>query len=133
MYASEEDFLTRFAGCTAEAGDEAISLALADATNLIDTYLCKRYELPFAEVPSILKKLCVDLASYMFATADELVTEDIRQRYEDAINTLKDIARGTVDLPIKKTNDGTGSTGESESGAVLIVGEPRVFHRKIGY
>lgn len=142
MYATENDLLTRFAGGTAQAGDEAIGLALADATALIDTYLCKRYTLPFVEVPNIITKLCVDLACYGLSSAAEYITEDIRKRYEDAIGTLKDIAKGVIDLPIKVIGDGSGNdTGDSgndtgvtsENGAVFVGGSSPVFGRNKGF
>lgn len=140
MYATEQDFLARFDGQTAEAGDKAIGLALADASAVIDTYLCKRYNLPFEpaqKVPSIIRRLCVDLACYLWARADELLSEDIRHRYDDAISTLKDIAKGIIDLPIKE--QGTGNTpgenpGDTQgSGAVFIEGPPRLFGRGRGF
>lgn len=137
MYANEKDLLTRFQGGTAQAGDEANALALADASDLINTYLSKKYVLPFETVPSILKKLCVDLACYFLANADEFATEDIRKRYDDALGTLKDIAKGIIELPISKNNIGDGTGDEigtnTESGAVLILGPRRVFGRDKGF
>lgn len=129
MYATEQNLLQRFAGGTAQAGDKSIGLALADASAFIDTYLFKRYKLPFEQIPSIIEKICVDLACYFMATADEFVTEDIRKRHDDAIATLRDIAKGIIDLPIKEE----GTDVSHENGAVLIDVNPRIFGRGKGY
>jgi len=133
MYASEKDLLSRFQGSTVQAGDIAIELALSDASELINTYLCKRYILPFETVPNILKKLCVDLACYFLATADEFVTEDIRKRHDDALVTLKDIAKGIIDLPIKDTNTDENPESEYKSGAIFVGGSTPIFGRDKGF
>lgn len=131
MYATEQDLLIRFQGGTVQTGDIAIELALSDASELINTYLCKKYVLPFETAPNILKKLCVDLSCYFLATADEFVTEDIRRRHDAALATLRDLAKGIIDLPIQ--NDAIENDTNQENGAVLIQGAKRIFGRNKGF
>lgn len=82
-----------------ESAAEADSLtaAIADASNLIDGYLASRYTLPLASVPEIVKGWAADIARFRL-WADQ-APEQVRQRYEDAIAQLKDLAKGLLSLP----------------------------------
>lgn len=95
-------------------GDEAI----AGADALIDTHLAARYPVPVSPTPKLLTLLCGDIARYLLW--DDSVPEIVRQRYEDAIETLQAISRGKADL--------VGASGEidsstrSDAGAIYTAG-----------
>ena len=130
MYATEDDLLTRAPEVDADPGDAKIVTALADASSLIDTYLCKRWAVPIAEPPSILVNLCIDLACYKLSRPDSALSEDTRKRHEDAIKLLEKVSAGTVDLPGMDTPD---DPEDVSSGAVVISGPQRLFGRNRGY
>jgi phage gp36-like protein len=71
--------------------------ALADADALIDGYLAARYTLPLTYTPAILVGPAADIAR--FRLWDDRATEEVRQRYEDAMAMLKLISQGVVVLP----------------------------------
>lgn len=69
---------------------------LLDADSVIDGYLLSRYTTPLASVPRLVVGIACDLARY--ALYDDIATEQITQRYKDAIKLLDSISRGTVNL-----------------------------------
>ena len=73
-----------------------VARALADADAEIDAWLGGRYALPLASVPAVLERVACDIARYRLY--DDRATEQVRQRYEDAIRDLKAIAAGTLAL-----------------------------------
>ena len=83
-----------------------IERALADATAEIDTYLATKYDLPLADTPLVLIRICVDIAVYRLSPKADIATEERRLRYEDAIKLLKDLASRTATLNL------AGDTGE---------------------
>ncbi|NVK42114.1 MAG: DUF1320 domain-containing protein [Oceanospirillaceae bacterium] len=131
-YASAQDIIDRYGSdtllmLTDRDGDDqvdnlVIDQAIADATAEIDTYVAAKYSLPLAVTPSVLVRLCVDIAIYRLSATADMVTEEKRQRYEDATSLLKRIAKGEVSLgisePVKTTN-----------GPVHIVSQPKRFGR----
>lgn len=101
-----------------------ITAALVAATGEIDGYVAAQYKLPLAEVPPQLVDLASDIARYrLYKTA---VTDQVRQRYEDAVKTLEKISKGVIKLPIAP-----GATAEpaGRAGMVRIASEPRQFSR----
>jgi phage gp36-like protein len=77
--------------------------ALDDASEEIDTYLQERYDLTQlrADPPRRLVRICADIARYTLAK--NRPPEDYRQRYEDAIAWLKDVAKGIASLGLTST------------------------------
>ena len=76
----------------------ALAAALADADAEIDSYLGARYSLPLAETPAILVRIACDVALYRGAHTVDALTEEILQRYEDAIELLEKIVEGKAAL-----------------------------------
>lgn len=71
--------------------------ALDDADAEINGYLAGRFTLPLPLVPSLLVRLASDVARYRLY--DNAPTDEVRNRYTDAVKTLRDIAAGVVRLP----------------------------------
>jgi phage gp36-like protein len=78
---------------------DALNSALTKASNVIDSYLGSRYDVPISPTPEILKQYTIDIGLY-YASPDLALTEEKRRRYEDAIAWLKLAAKGDVSLGI---------------------------------
>jgi len=77
---------------------EAVEKAIADSSAEIDTYVSQRYSVPLSTVPEILVKLGCTMAMYELRFSHDVLTDEWRRRYEDAIALLKRIADGSVNL-----------------------------------
>ncbi len=101
-----------------------IAEAIAKAGAVIDAYCGGRYAVPLAPVPDIVKTLCVDLAIYHLYSRRDQMPEIRRQKYEDAMSYLKDIAKGVATL-------GAAEAAAAVSGAGLadLSSQARVFDR----
>jgi len=128
-YATQQDLIDRF------GNDELLQLAdrdlddavdaavvdgaLADADELINTYIRKQYKLPLATAPDRLVKLAADIARYNLH--EEVPTEHVTKAYDDALKFLKDIAAGRAELDV------AGVEPEAQGDAVKISASDRVF------
>ena len=80
-----------------QRGDQAI----ADADSEIDAYCGVRYSVPFQTAPQLIRKLSIDIAIYNLFSRSRLEPPELRKdRYHQAIDTLKGIAKGTVSIGI---------------------------------
>lgn len=79
-----------------------LASALADADAEINAYIGSRYTLPLANVPPILVKFAADVARYQLY--DTRASEQVKQRYDDAIKFFKALAIGTVSLGLNSLN-----------------------------
>ncbi|TCP09245.1 phage gp36-like protein [Crenobacter luteus] len=101
----------------------SIERALADAQAEIDGYLAVRFTLPLATNPAVLVSRCCDIALYRLMTlARQNDVEDARQRYEDAVRFLRDVAAGRATL-------GNVEPVAKGAGAAQMVSAGRVFGR----
>lgn len=108
----------------------SVARSLASAKGEIDTYLAARYSLPLTEVPEYLKQLCVDVAIYRLALPADVLTEEIRRRYDDAIAALKRIAKGEAALVFTPVPTVPGETPAPTGPRPIVVGgPPRLFSR----
>lgn len=105
-----------------EEDEGVVDQALADADAEIDGYLAKRYTLPLPDVPPLLTRLAVDLAVYHLCNSDTLVTEQRRQRYEDAVALLRRLSSGEVTL-------GQDPEPPASIGTVCVTSSPPRFGR----
>lgn len=105
------------------SGDvERLARACEDATNLIDGYLAARYTLPLSVVPDMVKAWAADIARYRLW--DDRSPDEVRKRYEDALQQLGQVSRGLIGLP-------PGSDGTKPDGGIAFAGfsDDRVFTR----
>jgi phage gp36-like protein len=79
---------------------QKVSKAIADADEVIDGYLRGRYTLPLPAVPSLIRKLSVDLAVFnLYSRRPELaMPETVMVRYNSAIKMLEGIQKGVITL-----------------------------------
>lgn len=111
----------------------AVTRALDAAGAEIDTYLAVRYALPLVSIPAMLMQLAVDIALYRLAASHDVLTDEHRVRYEDAIKLLDRIAKGTAGLPVSADSDGDGDLDDEFGGGrpqpIVATGPERLFSR----
>ena len=99
---------------TADTG--AISAAISRAESKINSYLVKAGEpLPLPSVPEEVKGTCMDIAVYYLANRADRASEDIHQRYKDAVVWLKSIAKGEAGLGFASASDEPVQTAQEAS------------------
>lgn len=111
---------------SATAVDESrLQVALDDASDEIDSYLNERYNVADirANTPRRLVRICLDIARYTLTK--NRPPEDYRQRYEDAIAWLKDVAKGIAGLGLTTDNEEAVTDG----GKPVYQAMPRIFTR----
>lgn len=79
--------------------DAAVIRACSASSSEIDAYLVRRYTLPLAVIPEIVRTWCVDIACWRLAGTIASMSEETRKRAERAITILKDVANGRADVP----------------------------------
>jgi len=133
-YASVNDLLTRFGEAellrlamtqAGELDEAALTLALTDASSLIDGYLAGRYPLPLAHIPSALVPICADIARHRLY--GEQAPEQIGKRLDAALAFLKSVGKGELALGLAAD----GQLLESQNLAQLQ-SDGRVFGREKG-
>lgn len=96
-----------------------VARALADADAEIDARLAVRWALPLASTPAVLVRVAADIARYFLW--DARASEQVRNRYKDAIRLLDQIAAGEVTLggaqPLALAAGGAGMAVASRSSA----------------
>lgn len=97
-------------------------MALQRASNTIDSYLSARYPLPLAVVPDQLVDICCDIAHYKLCGAGVTETEEIRNRFKDALKMLEQIRDGKVDIGLT-----IAGAAPAENASVRVVGGGRTF------
>ena len=118
--------------------DVRIGHGLSDASIEIRAILAARYsaaELAALDQSSldVLKVYCVDIAFYRIALAFSRSTENIKERYDQAVKRLEAIAAGKGALTTSSVTSGgepaidAGDIGQNE---VVVVGPERVFTRE---
>ncbi|MGV6839988.1 MAG: gp436 family protein [Planktomarina sp.] len=79
---------------------DAVQSALSMASSEIDSFLGVRYAVPVSPVPDLLVQFAVDMALYRLASSRDMLSDEHRRRYEDAVSHLKQIAAGKAALII---------------------------------
>lgn len=135
-YATKQDLLDRDESMvwnlaidrnTEALNDTAINEALSQADDEINSYLARRYILPLPEVPSLLRKQAVIIAFYWLADRDQQTTNLMMERYEKALASLREIAKGSRELGLPTLSAPTeGAVGKVE----LVQDSERLFTRK---
>ena len=77
-----------------------ITSIIASACAEVDGYIGIKYALPLASVPALVKGWALAVTMYRLSLRRHQVGAAVRQGYEDAIDQLKSVARGTLTLGI---------------------------------
>lgn len=96
-----------------EVVEEKVDRAIGDATDLIESYLRRRYLVPLAAPfpPAIRRAACV-LARFDLAHGDQREpTEQMRLARKDTIAWLEQLAEGSAELPPDVPLAGTSGAG----------------------
>ena len=108
MYADYNDMVLRFSEHevkrleTTLTVNESVESAIQDASDIADGYIGIKYPIPLPEVPKNLKIYICDIARYLLWKTK--ASEQVCQRYEDAISFLKRVSDGKAILTIKITD-----------------------------
>jgi phage gp36-like protein len=133
-YASRQDMIDRFGqqelmeltdrNNLGVIDDAVLNSSIADADAEVNTYLAGRYALPLTTTLPILTRFAADIARYqLYGTR---ASEQVLQRYKDAIAFFKSVANGTASLGL----DALSAEIPVQSGDVQVVSSPRVFSRE---
>jgi phage gp36-like protein len=132
-YCTQDDLvkmipLTELAELTTEAGETPDSSVVAEAISKaeaeIDSYLGVKYAVPLSPVPGQVKALSVDLALYHLYCRRSIAPAVRRQKYEDAVAFLKQVAAGQAVV------EGLGGEAPATTREVEeLTSAPRVFQR----
>jgi phage gp36-like protein len=133
-YASTADFVLAFGkdeaveitnldnptACTVDTAK--LQRALDDASSEIDSYLlAASYNLPLSSVPIVLREKTNDIARYRLDKWRN--REDVRQRYEDALQWLMNLAKNLASLGA----DSNGHTVESSIDRPIYYSRGKVY------
>ena len=100
-----------------------VTLALGDASDLIDGYVGKRYTTPLNPVTSSINRAACDLARFDLSSGDgRTPSEDVTNRRKETIRWLESIAAGRVILPAEAAGDDSFAM-MSDRGAVFGPGQ----------
>ena len=105
-----------------EADQAKVEKALLDAGALVDGYLSARYKLPLPTTPALIGQLVESIAIYRLYVSRP---PDIEQDYKNAIETLKQISKGLIQLPISEN-----SAAPAQQGGVEFEGDAPLLDRK---
>lgn len=84
---------------TGSVNTTRVSEAIAQADAEIDSYCARLYTIPFSPVPDLVRKFSVDMAIYhLFSRRIEEMPEIRKERYQNAIKQLENIAKGMMSL-----------------------------------
>lgn len=102
MYATHDDLISRF-GALAIAelesmhndGSLAVTNALSDASEKMNSYLSIRYQTPLNKTEH-LKLVCADIARYLLYMNEP--TDEVESRYKEALKWLQDVGAGRANV-----------------------------------
>lgn len=92
---------------------DILEQAINDASAEIDGYLAGRYTLPLAVVPSVLKRICCDVARYFLGTDN--APEHVTERYKNAIKFLSAVGKGELSLGVSDS----GAKAQTDDTAIM--------------
>lgn len=115
MYATRDDLNAAFGPDMVErlaarhgVDDDAttVARALSHADGVIDGRLSVRFTLPLPVVPDVLRDIACDLAIARLASDAVGLTDDLKRREDQAMTSLKAIAKGEMNLGLPVAHQG---------------------------
>jgi phage gp36-like protein len=76
---------------------QIVTDCLTEASATIDSYCRQRYQIPLQQSDQV-KGLCLDITEYLLFSRRRKMPDTVKQRYQDAINFLKDVGAGKAGL-----------------------------------
>lgn len=105
MYANRDDLVLRYGELEVSqlertlTASESVNSYIEDASDIADGYIGVIYDVPLIHPPKNLKIYICDIARFLLWRAK--ASDQVRQRYEDAIGFLKRVADGKATLLIQ--------------------------------
>ncbi len=93
---------------------QIVEMCIKDASELVDSNLRGRYQLPLSAIPELIKRLTFQVSRFYLFEKKGL-TEDVLDAYDRALRELKRIAKGEILLDIPELS------GEKSSGHITFV------------
>lgn len=104
---------------------ERLNAAMQQANSEIEGYIGARYTLPLQTVPPFLESIACDMARYHASTGVMSENSPIKARYDNAIKTLKEISKGT--LQIGGSPAGQAAPVQTSNNAVVMSASRKDF------
>jgi phage gp36-like protein len=111
---------------TAQAGNAAtfdevkIESALSDQSEVVDSYIGKRYATPLAAPPTIVKGWVATLAREALSVATGRVSEAVQDAADRVRAQLRDLSKGDLSLPIA---EGAPAPAAADTGVASSSGD----------
>lgn len=105
----------RGAVSTGEIDAAVVAAACIEASDLIDGYLAGRYALPLVSVPPLVAALAKDIAIWKLHPYEP--DGKLKADYEAAMRSLREIAAGTIRLPLAGISTGAEPAAVGGTGA----------------
>ena len=106
--------------------DVVVAAAILGAQARIDPYLRKRYVLPIAVVPEILRQCAIDIACWQLAPAADRISEEIEKRAKLAMDFLRDVSAGKAEIvELEPIGGPAPGGGASSGGGAFFQAQPR--------
>lgn len=95
---------------------DVIERAAADASALMDSYIRKRYRTPLDVPPQEVVAKCCDIARFELSSGDQKQPSDqVTRRHDQALDWLRDIAKGVVTLELDEVAPGDESYAQMDA------------------
>lgn len=126
MYATREDLEVRFGAAeianleAMQSNPDAVSEALQDASEEIDSYVAVAYDLPLPSTPSTLKRVACNITRYRLYFQQP--TEEVEKRYESEVSYLKRIADRKAVLNIQNQENEVTDEKPKRNPAAIPIG-----------
>jgi len=111
-YATQQNLIDRFGSeellsltdpaNTGTINATTVNTALSDAEEVVNGYIAAKVDLPLVNTPAILVHLECDIARYLLYGA--YPTDLVKERFEEAKRTLRDIGKGIFSLGLDQAN-----------------------------
>lgn len=112
MYCTQDDLIKRFGNDEILALSDKendgvinvdnVALAINDATSTINGYLGGRFDLPLSTVPTVLTRICAELAR--FHLYDDVCPDRVKDIHMNNIRFLEKVGKGELSLGLSDTN-----------------------------
>lgn len=133
MYATKQDMIDRYGETplveltdrvepyTNAVVDSVMTMALGEATAIINAYISGRYQLPSDSVPLVLVGHTCVIAYYKLHRGR--YPDEVRKEYDDTLSFLKAVSRGEAKIDI------AGIEAPSSVADARVEGPSRIFNR----